>query len=117
MNNAIKIYLRTYRKRGGLSQSEVAYLLGLKSGQTISRYERLDRKPSLETVFAFQVLFDVMPHDLYPGLYQKVENLTRRRTQALIEQLEEELDEGAPSHKLDLLLQVLERTRPRGPSL
>ena len=117
MNNAIEIYLRTYRKRGGLTQSEVAFLLGLKSGQTVSRYERLDRRPSLETVFAFQVLFDVMPHELYPGLYQKVENLTRQRIQALIDQLEKELEEGTPSHKHDLLLQVLERTRPRGPSL
>ncbi len=51
MNNAIAIYLRTYRKRSGLTQSEVARLLGLESGQLISRYERLDRSPNLETVF------------------------------------------------------------------
>ena len=117
MNNAIEIYLRTYRRRGGLSQSEVAFLLGFKSSQTISRYESLDRKPSLETVFAFQVLFDVMPHELYPGMFQKVENLTRQRTQALIEQLDEGLSGDAPSHKRDLLDQVIKRTRPRGPSL
>ncbi len=31
-------YLRAYRKRSGLSQSEVAYLLGCKNGAQVSRY-------------------------------------------------------------------------------
>lgn len=117
MNNAIAIYLRTYRKRSGLTQSEVARLLGLESGQLVSRYERLDRNPSLETVLGCQVLFDVLPHELYPGLYQKVENLTRQRIHAFIGQFGEDFEERAIAYKRDVLIQVIERIGSRGQSL
>ena len=117
MNNAIAIYLRTYRKRFCLTQLEVARLLGLESGQVVSRYERLDRSPSLETVLGCQVLFDVLPHELYPGLYKKVENLTRQRIQALIGQIDDAFDEGAVTYKRDVLNQAIERIGSRGPSL
>jgi transcriptional regulator with XRE-family HTH domain len=109
MNKPIAIYLRTYRKRFCLTQSEVARLLGLESGQVVSRYERLDRSPSLETVLGCQVLFNVMPHELYPGLYQKVENLTRQRVHALIGQIGEDFDDGALTYKRDVLVQIIER--------
>ena len=38
MKPKLKIYLRSYRRRWGLSQSDLAHLVGLKSGTTISRY-------------------------------------------------------------------------------
>ena len=38
-------YLRTYRKRAGLSQAEVAFLLGCHSGAKVSRYEHAARRP------------------------------------------------------------------------
>lgn len=117
MNNAIAIYLRTYRKRFCLTQSEVARLLGLGSGQAISRYERLDRSPSLETVLACQVLFDALPHELYPGLYKKVKKLTRQRIHAFVNQFGESFDEDVHAYKRDMLIQVIERIGSRGPSL
>ena len=117
MNNAIAIYLRTYRKRCGLTQAEVARLLGLESGQVASRYERLERSPSLETLFRCQVLFDVLPHELYPGLYERVEKLTRQRIHALIGQLGSDSDERAIAYKRDVLIQAIERIGSRGPSL
>ena len=92
-------------------------VLGLESGQAVSRYERLDRSPNLETVFGCQVLFDVLPHELYPGLYQKVENLTRQRIHTLVNHIEEGFDEGALTYKRDVLIQAIERIGSRGPSL
>lgn len=117
MNNAIAIYLRTYRRRSGLTQSEVARLLGLESGQVVSRYERPGRNPNLETVLGCQVLFDVLPHELYPGLYERVEKLTRQRIHALIDQFGDDFDEGALTYKRDVLIQVIERIGSRGPNL
>jgi hypothetical protein len=35
----------------------VAILLGCKKGTKVSRYERFARKPSLETLFAYEVVF------------------------------------------------------------
>lgn len=117
MTSAIENYLRTHRKRSGLSQEDVAFLLGLKSGQIISRYERLDRVPSLETAFACQVLFDTLPHELYPGLYAKVESITRRRTRTLIARMGEDFDTGPLFQKRATLTRVIERTGPRRPRI
>jgi|SRR6266576_4678451 len=57
MSHKLENYLRTYRKQSGLSQDEVAFLLGCQTGTKVSRYERFARKPSLETLFAYEVVF------------------------------------------------------------
>jgi len=109
MNTTIPNYLRTHRRRSGLSQVDVAFLLGLRSGQIVSRYERLDRTPSLETALACQVLFEALPHEIYPGLYTKVERITRRRVRALMTQIGKDSDDAAAAYKRDVLMRVIER--------
>lgn len=80
-------YLRTYRKRTGLTQDELALLLGCKSGTKVSRYERLIREPNLETAFACQAIFGVPAHELFPGIYQNVEHIIKKRAELLKEKL------------------------------
>ena len=117
MNTAVTNYLRTHRKRSGLSQVEVAYLLGLKSGQIVSRYERLDRTPSLETALACQIIFDALPHELYPGLYAKVERITRRRIHALTARTTDHPHDMMTDFKRNTLLRAIERTNQRRPHI
>jgi transcriptional regulator with XRE-family HTH domain len=81
-------YLRTYRKRAGLSQVEVAFLLGCESGAKVSRYEHAARRPSLETIVAYEVILDAALRDLFAGLYHDVEKQTRKRAGILIRKLE-----------------------------
>ena len=92
-------------------------MLGLKSGQTVSRHERLDRRPNLETMFAYQIIFDVLPHELYPGLYEKVENITMQRIHALADRLRDDDGEGLALRKHDVLTQAIERIGSRRTSL
>ncbi len=80
-------YLRTHRKRTGLTQDELALLLGCKSGTKVSRYERLTREPNLETAFACQAIFGVPAHELFPGIYQNVEQIIKKRAEQLKEKL------------------------------
>lgn len=80
-------YLRTYRKRAGLSQDEVAFLLGCRSGAKVSRYERLARQPNIRTLFACEIIFRVPARELFAGLYQKVEKVTFDRAQKLSKSL------------------------------
>ena len=117
MNTIATNYLRTYRRRSGLSQEEVAYLLGLKSGQIVSRYERLVRLPNLETVLACQVIFNALPHELYPGLYAKVESITRQRIHALTTRLHHHPQDRLTAFKQDTLKRAFQRrdTRRRQP--
>jgi transcriptional regulator with XRE-family HTH domain len=76
-------YLRSNRKRLALSQDEVAFLLGTKSGAKVSRYERFDREPGIETALALEVIYQRSASELFDGLYQKVERKVIERAKIL----------------------------------
>jgi transcriptional regulator with XRE-family HTH domain len=87
MVTSLDNYLRTYRKRFGLSQREMAFLLGCASGAKISRYERNARRPSLETLLAYERIFDVSIRELFAGVYEKVAAITEKRARVLARRL------------------------------
>jgi DNA-binding XRE family transcriptional regulator len=108
MAQRLKTYLRPFRRRWGLTQQELAFLIGVKNGTVISRIEGLTKAPRLEWAVACAVLFDTRALELFPGLFSEVhEDLLRRATE-----LYEEL-QGNPSKatrvKLDFLETVLAR--------
>lgn len=76
-------YLRSHRKRSGLSQSEVAFLLGGGSGSKISAYERNAREPSLCALLAFELLYEAPLKELFAGLHERVRQELARRTRLL----------------------------------
>ena len=78
-------YLRANRKRLALSQDDVAFLLGTRSGGKVCRYERFVRQPSLETALAYEAIFRRSVSELFPGLYQKVERDVAERATILAE--------------------------------
>ena len=76
-------YLRMYRRRTGLSQEDVSYLLGLVCGTNVSRHEVGGRIPVLETALAYEVIFQASIRDLYEGDFRRVGRLIRRRAEGL----------------------------------
>ena len=80
-------YLRTYRKRSGFSQDEMAFLLGSSNGAKVSRYEHRVRRPLLETALAYEAIFQVPVRELFGGLYRKAEKETVARAQLLATRL------------------------------
>jgi transcriptional regulator with XRE-family HTH domain len=63
-------YLRTHRSRRGLSQAEVAILLGAVSGTKASRYENSSRMPNALTIFALEIIvFNQPASELFAGTY------------------------------------------------
>src|SRR5882757_6701241 len=76
-------YLRSNRKRLGLSQDEVAFLLGAHSGSKVSRYEKFAREPSLATALAFEAIFQKPASELFAGLYEEVSQEVAARAKAL----------------------------------
>ena len=103
MSHKLQNYLRTYRKRSGLSQDEVAYLLGCQNGTKVSRYERFSRKPSLETLFAYEVVFGAPARALFAGAYQKVEKRISSRAQLLTRKLNRATPDRMATRKLEIL--------------
>jgi len=103
MSHKLQNYLRTYRKRSGLSQDEVAYLLGRQTGTKVSRYERFARKPSLESLFAYEVMFGAPARELFAGAYQKVEKRILNRAQLLTRKLNRATPDRMATRKLQIL--------------
>lgn len=79
----------------------------------MARHESLNRKPNLEVMLAYQVLFDAPPHELCPGLYAKVEKITMRRIRALARRLGDKPCDGVALQKREVLEQAVERVGAR----
>src|SRR6266849_594258 len=79
-------YLRTYRKRTGLTQTEVAYVVGINRSD-LWLFETSRREPSLRVLLALQVLYRIPIRKLFMGLFLHCRRNTRRRLQLLRRQL------------------------------
>ena len=87
MASRIHSYLRTHRKRCGLTQDEVAFLLGCRTGTKVSRFERLARRPNLATALACEVVFGIPAHELFPRAHAEAEKEVAERALALANRL------------------------------
>ena len=106
----LAVYLRAYRRRWGLSQRELAILIGLNSRTMISRIERQKRRPSLSTVIACRILFGTKATELFPGVFGEVEEAVLLRVQALYDDLQG--SQSRMTHaKLDFFEEVLMRAK------
>lgn len=71
-------YLRTHRKIWGLTQEELASLIGFGSATQISRIENGKRAPRVESALACQVIFGIPPKEMFPHAYALVEERVMR---------------------------------------
>jgi transcriptional regulator with XRE-family HTH domain len=92
-----------HRKRAGLSQDEVAYLLGCGHGAKVSRYERFNREPSLRTALAYEVIFQVPVRELFAGIYEQSRRDVERRTRYLVRRIERHTKNPLIARKLVVL--------------
>ena len=71
-------YLRTHRRVWGLTQRELASLMGFKSREHVSRIENGKRAPTVESALACQVIFGISPSAMFPHVYALVEEKVMR---------------------------------------
>ncbi len=74
-------YLRANRKRLGLLQDDVAFLLGAETGESVCRHERFVREPSLAIALAYEAIYQRPVRELFAGLYQEIEKGIATRAQ------------------------------------
>lgn len=72
-------YLVSYRKRTGLSQVEVAWILETPDNAAVSRYETGQRLPPLEVALGFEALFGVPVVALFAGTHARIARRIERR--------------------------------------
>lgn len=100
-------YLRTYRKRARLTQEDVGFILGSKSGAVISRHERFKQTPDLQTLLAYEMLFRTPVRNLFDGTHRKVERKLLRRIRLLIRTLGETGEYRISKRKIEILTAYL----------
>jgi transcriptional regulator with XRE-family HTH domain len=108
-------YLRSYRRRWGLSQVELAALLGLKDAGVISRIEKKQRAPSLKVVIGCFIIFGTRAAELFPGITKSIEAEVMARVRDQYDELQGDPSKGTRA-KLDLFEDAIERAEQRKPS-
>ncbi len=99
-------HLRRYRKRGALTQEEIAFLLGTRCGTKVSRYERSARPPSLRTALAYQAIFGVPVDELFAGEFQEAVTAVQGRAKQLSRKLEPQADRAKTPFKKKVLASI-----------
>ncbi len=106
MASKLPHYLRTQRRKFGLTQRDMAYLLGCKSEAKISKYENSERLPSLKTALMYEAVFGVPVAELFAGIYQQAEKETSKRARDLMPKLEQDNSNRKTTRNADLLRAV-----------
>jgi transcriptional regulator with XRE-family HTH domain len=76
-------YVSAHRKRAGLTQREVASVLGVKARGPVSELEERHRVPLLRTALAQEAIFGVAPGELFAGIRESVVSDTQARLEKL----------------------------------
>lgn len=103
-------YLLSNRKRLALSQDEVAFLLGTPGGAKVSRYERCNRRPNLETALAYEAIFQKPVRELFAGLYEKRERQVLERAKVLTYRIERRKGAGQSARRRQALTEIAARS-------
>lgn len=69
----VSTYLRFLRKKCGLSQKDLARILGSLTPSQISRHERSVTPPSIMVALGYEVVFRKPVAEIFPGLYHTIE--------------------------------------------
>jgi DNA-binding XRE family transcriptional regulator len=103
-----RIYLRTFRRKAGLTQSELGALVGV-SKKTISKYELEERKPSANLILACEIIFDARASAVFPFFCKAIQDVLGARALALHDRLQGRTDEYS-RRKLAMLAELPLRT-------
>jgi len=66
--------LKKFRRLAGLSQIEVAKVIGVQNSTCISRWEKGFGTPSLLYLFRLSCLYETFPHHIYAELMDAIQH-------------------------------------------
>ena len=111
MNYLETIALRSQRKNSGMTQDDVAALIGALSASQVSRHESGEREPDLRTALSYRIIFDAPIKHLLPKLYHDIAAEIDVRAGALLERLKESGEGLHAGHRIEQLRQIISRIR------
>lgn len=105
-------YLRAHRKKAGLSQSELAKLLGYADEGAVRRHEKSKTLPPLLLALGYEAIFQTPISKLFSGLKETVENTIESRISLLEKDLKEKIgNRGRTSPITQKLAWISERKK------
>ncbi len=96
--NRLVNYVRAHRKRAGLSQRELALILGYGDESVISRHELFRTVPPFLIALGFEVTFQTSVSELFPGLRETIENAIEANLAEFENALRKQKDTAKGSH-------------------
>ena len=106
-SESIACRLRTLQSRSGLSQRELAEVLGFVCEVPVSRHARSITVPNLLTALGYEVIFRERVSEMFPGLYQTVEAGIEERLTRLESELQQSTAKGRPAAVIARKLEFL----------
>ena len=104
--------VRSHRKRAGLSQKDLARIVGLAEAR-ISRHERFGIVPPLAVALSYEAVFGVAVRDLYPRLYEDVSQRVEAELTAMETELQQTTAKGRQASAVARKLEwCCERKKP-----
>lgn len=107
MSRLLQSYLHTLRKQWGLSQPELAGLLGI-SPSALCKVETLARRPSANLIVGAEIIFALPGEEIFPAAYREIGDAILNRARAECERLEL-LTDPISLQRLRLLTEIIER--------
>lgn len=115
MARKVYSYVRACRRRWGLTQRELALLIGLSSSTAVSRIERSKRGTTTMTLIACGVVFGLSAPELFPPFYEGIEEAVATAAKLLHEELDGRTDKRSELKRAlleDILARVIKRNEP-----
>ena len=78
-------YIKAHRKNWGLTQRELAFIIGFDNHVRISQLEQGKKKPNFTEAIIFELLFDKSISRLFPDIYHEITDTLIHRLQSLEE--------------------------------
>ena len=79
--------LRVNRKQSQLTQSDLAYIMALSDYSNISHWENGYKKPNVEVLIIYNLLFNIPIESLFDRLKNELKDVIRERIKQLLHQL------------------------------
>ena len=105
-------HLNITRKKSGLTQSDMATLLGIKEHSSICRHEKGKRTPPIDMILSYHIIFDRSVEDLFYGYRKILIEKIKNRIPLLIEELQQ-LQQRQPTPRIMQRLELLSNINHR----
>lgn len=94
--NTLKMesYLRYHRKKSGLTQREVAEVIGSIGPRQVARHENSKGAPSFFVAISYQIMFRTTVAELFPGLFETVSGDIEQRLSEMEQRLHQSTVKG-----------------------